>query len=119
MRSTARAGVLLQAAELAPVFGLAGTLVALTRLPANGIERSAFLVAIGMAVHATLYGLVFAHLMLVPLAGVVERAANAEERGRQAVVDWLASQLALVCPKVVARSHLAHDHEPIARIAVK
>ena len=85
--------VLLQAAELAPVAGLAGTLISLSRLPADGVERSAYMVAIGMAVHATLYGLVAAHLLLVPLARAVERAAQREEGERQALVDWLASLL--------------------------
>ena len=85
--------VLLQAAELAPVAGLAGTRISLSRLPANGVERSAYLVAIGMAGHATLYGLVAAHLLLVPLARAVERAAQREEGERQALVDWLASLL--------------------------
>ena len=85
--------VLLQAAELAPVAGLAGTLISLSRLPADGVERSAYMLAIGMAVHATLYGLVAAHLVLVPLARAVERTALREEAERQALVDWLAGLL--------------------------
>lgn len=84
---------LLTAAELAPVAGLAGTLVSLSRLPADGIDRVAYLVAIGMAVHATLYGLIAAHLVLVPLARAVERAALREEGERQGVVDWLTERL--------------------------
>ena len=91
--SQAAVSTLMQAADLAPVAGLAGTLISLSRLPANGVERSAYLVAIGMAVHATLYGLMAAHLLLVPLARAVERAAMREESERQAIVDWLASLL--------------------------
>lgn len=83
-----------QAAELAPVAGLAGTLISLARLPADGVERSAYMVAIGMAVHATLYGLMAAHLLLLPLARAVERAAYREEAERQGIVDWLAGLLA-------------------------
>jgi chemotaxis protein MotA len=89
----AAVSTLLQAADLAPVAGLAGTLISLSRLPANGVERSAYLVAIGMAVHATLYGLMAAHLLLVPLARAVERSAMREEGERQAIVDWLESLL--------------------------
>jgi chemotaxis protein MotA len=92
----AAVSTLMQAADLAPVAGLAGTLISLSRLPANGVERSSYLVAIGMAVHATLYGLLAAHLLLVPLARAVERSAMRDEGERQAIIDWLASLLAPV-----------------------
>lgn len=95
---------LLQAAELAPVAGLAGTLISLSRLPANGVERSSYLVAIGMAVHATLYGLIAAHLLLAPLARAVERSAMREEGERQAIVDWLTSLLTPVAGASPAHS---------------
>lgn len=89
---------LAQAAELAPVFGLAGTLVSLSQLPANGLARGAFTEAISMAVLTTLYGLLCANLLLAPLARVVERAAQAEELARQQVIDWLAGQVAIAVP---------------------
>ena len=95
---------LAQAAELAPVFGLAGTLVSLSQLPAGGVARGAMTGAISMAVITTLYGLLLANLLLAPLARVVERAAIAEEAGRQAVIDWLAGQVeaALPHPRIAA-----------------
>ena len=89
---------LAQAAELAPVFGLAGTLVSLSQLPANGIAQGAFAGAISMAVLTTLYGLLLANLLLAPLARVIERAAAEEERERQKLVDWLAQQVAPAMP---------------------
>jgi len=89
--------VLAQASELAPVAGLGGTLVALTQLP-TGIAHGAAMGAIGMAVHATLMGLVFAHIVLVPLAASAERYALALEAGRSEIVDWLAGQLAHAGP---------------------
>lgn len=85
---------LAQAAELAPVFGLAGTLVSLSQLPADGLAKGAITGAIGMAVTTTLYGLLLANLLLAPLARMVERAAQAEEAERQRLIDWLAGQLA-------------------------
>lgn len=85
---------LAQAAELAPVFGLAGTLISLSQLPANGIVQGSFAGAISMAVVTTLYGLLAANLLLAPLARVIERAAQAEEVKRQEVLDWLTSQIA-------------------------
>lgn len=93
---------LAQASELAPVFGLAATLISLTQLPANGIDKQAYMGAISMAVAATLYGLLLANLILAPLARAVERAASDEERARQAIVDWLARQL------TPAEAHAAH-----------
>ena len=89
---------LAQAAELAPVFGLAGTLVSLTRLPTNGIDRSAYMAAIAMAVHATLYGLITANLVLAPLGRLVERRATAEEDARRKLTDWLEYELSQAFP---------------------
>lgn len=96
-QSTRAVRTLAQAAELAPVFGLAGTLVSLSQLPADGIARGAMTGAISMAVITTLYGLLAANLLLAPLARVIERAALAEERARQDLIDWLAAQIADAC----------------------
>lgn len=93
---------LAQAAELAPVFGLAGTLVSLSQLPVAGLARGALSGTIAMAVVTTLYGLLAANLLLAPLARIIERAAQAEESARQEIIDWLASQLADVGPQVSA-----------------
>ena len=100
MRSGDRAvRTLAQASELAPVFGLAATLISLTQLPADGINRHAYMGAISMAVAATLYGLLLANLVLAPLARAVERANQAEEAERQTVIDWLAKQVTAALPR--------------------
>lgn len=103
-----------QASELAPVFGLAGTLVSLSQLPGDGLATSAFAGAISMAVLTTLYGLLLANLILAPLARLVERAANAEERERQEIVDWLAEQVAASLPRAApaAVRHVEVAPEP-------
>ncbi len=90
---------LAQGAELAPVFGLAGTLVSLSQMPVDGAMRAGMAGAIAMAVVTTLYGLVLSNLLLAPLARIVERAAQAEEAERQEVIDWLAAQLAPSVPR--------------------
>ncbi|WJS99595.1 MotA/TolQ/ExbB proton channel family protein [Novosphingobium humi] len=97
---------LMQATELAPVFGLAGTLISLSQMPAQGVDRGAYLAAIGMAVHATLYGLVLANLLLAPLARVVERHARAEEAARHALAQWFEAEIApAMMPQHEGRAH--------------
>lgn len=87
--------VLTQAAELAPVFGMAGTLVALNRMPSGAdAGAEAITAAVGMAVVTTLYGILAANLVLAPLARLVERAARREDAGRQEVAEWIAAQVA-------------------------
>ncbi|WP_240481459.1 MotA/TolQ/ExbB proton channel family protein [Novosphingobium fuchskuhlense] len=85
-------------AELSPVFGLAGTLISLSQLPADGLARAAFMGAISMAVLTTLYGVLLGNLVLAPLARAVERRVEAEEAARREVMDWLLAQLAPTCP---------------------
>ena len=88
--------VLAQSADLAPVFGLAGTLLSLSQLPVSEFSNGDYTIAISMAVLTTLYGVLLANLLLAPLSHVIERAALSEERERQTIVDWLAQQLTSV-----------------------
>lgn len=103
-------GVFAQAAELAPVFGMAGTLVALSRLTASDLSAGeAITGAIALSVVTTLYGILLANLLLAPLARLIERAAAREEAARQEVVDWLAAQVSEALPRrktVHAQHHL-------------
>jgi chemotaxis protein MotA len=89
-----------QAGELAPVFGLVGTLIALSQMSADGLERGALMGAVATAVLTTLYGLITAHLLIFPLARLVERRGEAEESERQKLIDWLAGQVAPAMPSV-------------------
>lgn len=101
---------LAQSSELAPVFGLAGTLLSLAYLPRTGISGTDYASTISMAVLATLYGLILANLLLAPLACIVNRRAEAEEAERQKVLDWLAEQVAASC----LPPRRASDREPPA-----
>lgn len=87
-----------QAAELSPVFGLAGTLVSLTRLPADPGAAGDFTAAISMAVLTTLYGLLLGNLLFAPLARMIARRAAEEEKERQRVLDWLEEQVSGALP---------------------
>lgn len=105
--SNAAVRTLAQAAELAPVFGLAGTLISLSQLPPEGLAQGSFSGAISLAVLTTLYGLLAANLLFAPLARLIDRAAQAEEADRQAVVDWMAAQVAgsMPAPPRARRAH--------------
>jgi chemotaxis protein MotA len=72
------------------------------------VDRSAYLTAIGMAVHATLYGLVLANLLLAPLARVVERHARQEEEARAKLARWFGSEIA---PTMMPKHDGVHPHE--------
>ncbi|TXI10699.1 MAG: chemotaxis protein MotA [Novosphingobium sp.] len=97
---------LAQAAELGPVFGMVGTLVSLSRLPATGLEQGTLSGAISMAVLTTIYGLLLANLVLAPLARAVERRSLDEERQRQEVIDWLSGQIE---PALPVATHAAQN----------
>ncbi len=81
--------VLAEAAELAPVLGLAGTLLALGGL-SDAVTTGSYGPAIGAAVTTTLYGLIAANFLFAPLSTAVDRRARAEERERRELLDWLA-----------------------------
>lgn len=83
------------AGELAPVFGLIGTLYGLTQLaPVEGANASATIMgAVSTAVLTSLYGALIAHLVCFPLASAIERRGLDEEREREALADWFAAQI--------------------------
>jgi chemotaxis protein MotA len=86
------------AAEMAPVFGMAGTLFALSQLDYDPAAGGAMMGGIGMAIVTTLYGLMLAHLVFHPIASMIERRGAAEEEARQLLIDWMARQLAGAIP---------------------
>ncbi|MCX7676745.1 MAG: MotA/TolQ/ExbB proton channel family protein [Alteraurantiacibacter sp.] len=86
------------AAEMAPVFGMAGTLFSLSQLDHDPAAGGLMLDSIGVAIATTLYGLLLAHLVLHPLASLIERRGQDEEDDRQRLIDWMAAQLAGAVP---------------------
>lgn len=85
------------AGELAPVFGLIGTLYGLTQLvPAEGGANAtaAIMGAVSTAVLTSLYGALIAHLVCHPLASAIERRGLADEQAREALADWFIAQVA-------------------------
>lgn len=86
------------AGELAPVFGLIGTLYGFTQLtPDPGAASTVTIMnAISTAVLTSLYGALTAHLVCFPLAGAIERRGLAEERARETLAEWFTAQLSAI-----------------------
>lgn len=87
------------AGELAPVFGLIGTLYGLTQLAPAGMGAAAgasatatIMTAVSTAVLTSLYGALIAHLACFPLASAIERRGLADEAAREALADWFVAQ---------------------------
>ena len=96
--------VLDRAAELAPVLGLAGTLIALAHAQTVAAETGGVVEAISMAVITTLYGLIAANFLFSPLSSAVSRRWVREERMRDEVLEWLAFKI----QKSSRRTHAPH-----------
>lgn len=96
------------AGELAPVFGLIGTLYGLTQLaPGGGVGTAATIMgAVSTAVLTSLYGTLLAHLACHPLASAIERRGLADEQEREALADWFVAQIERAAGE--ARERRAH-----------
>jgi len=83
------------AGELAPVFGLVGTLFSITQLTPAGAGSAAemTMAAVGTAVLSSLYGVLTANLVCIPLARVIERRSEREEEVRAKLFEWFDREL--------------------------
>lgn len=79
------------AAENAPAFGLAGTLLALSQLPSDPAQGMN--AALAAAVLTTLYGVLLGHLVLTPLAEAIRRSGEREGQVRASLIAWTRQQL--------------------------
>lgn len=98
------------AAELAPILGLAGTLIALGQAQGPAPEDVGIVGAISMAVVTTLYGLVAANFLFAPLGSAIARKSRREELDRDEVLEWLASGIR----KTGIADVVAHDDRAAA-----
>lgn len=108
-RRVSAAQVFVWSGELAPVFGLIGTLYGLTQLaPGEGGAAAATIMgAVSTAVLTSLYGALIAHLVCYPLASAIERRGLADEQEREALAEWFAAQIDQIDSAAQARrAHL-------------
>ncbi|VVT01544.1 MotA/TolQ/ExbB proton channel family protein [Erythrobacter sp. EC-HK427] len=95
-------GPLKLAAELSPVFGMVGTLFALSQLNLSAVDESHLMAGIGQAVLTTLYGLLLAHLLFYPVVRLIARRGEDEDADREALMRWLAETVEQGCPSTTA-----------------
>jgi len=103
------AQVFIWSGELAPVFGLIGTLYGLTQLaPGTGTDATAVIMAaVSSAVLTSLYGALLAHLVCYPLASAIERRGLADEQNRETLAEWFTAQIDQIDSAAQARrAHL-------------
>lgn len=83
------------AGDLAPVFGLVGTLYSITRLvPVEGVGAAEITMAsVATAVLSSLYGVLTAHFLCVPAARAIERRGARDEVARAALLDWFEAEI--------------------------
>lgn len=91
------------AGELAPVFGLVGTLFAITQLASvnTSSATTVTMAAVGTAVLSSLYGVLTANLFCIPLARAIERRGEREEEVRTKLLGWFESELVGGSPRSV------------------
>lgn len=95
IRSVAATRVFETAGELAPVFGLVGTLFSITQLMPDMETSSADIVmaSVAGAVLSSLYGVLSANLLFAPLARAIERRGDKEEAERSLVLEWFEDEI--------------------------
>ncbi len=93
--ATRASAVFVQAAEAAPVFGLVGTLYAITQLSFASGGNPAVLAmgSAGTAALSTLYGVLLAHLVLIPLGHAIGRRESRDANARAELLHWFEQQV--------------------------
>jgi len=107
-RRVSASQVFIWSGELAPVFGLIGTLYGLAQLaPTTDADPTAMIMsAVSTAVLTSLYGALLAHLVCYPLASAIERRGLVDEQNRERLAEWFVAQIDLT--DIAAKARRAH-----------
>ena len=108
-------GVVEGAGELAPAFGMIGTLIGLIVMLGNLDDPSSIGPAMAVALITTFYGAIIANLFCIPLAGKLKARTNEEVVNRQIIVSGVVSILAGENPRVI-REKLESFLAPAMRV---
>ena len=88
-------------ANLAPGFGMIGTLIGLVKMLANLDDPTTIGPSMAVALVTTFYGAVMANLVLTPLAGKVALKSQKLMLQREMILEGLASLQAGVNPRII------------------
>ncbi|MEO0464072.1 MAG: MotA/TolQ/ExbB proton channel family protein [Pseudomonadota bacterium] len=97
-RAMRAAHVFEMAGEAAPIFGLVGTLFAMTEIApmgGGGDASATTFAAIATAVISSLYGVLAAHMICLPVSGAITRRGERDGQARAALVAWLANEVSV------------------------
>lgn len=85
----------------APTFGMLGTVIGLINMLGNLSDPAALGIGMSLALLTTLYGVLFANLIFLPVAGKLERLNTLELEGREIVLDGILAIQAGTSPRVL------------------
>lgn len=85
------ANIMRRASEIAPAMGLIGTLIGLVQMLANLQNPDAIGPAMAVALLTTFYGAILSNVILIPLAGKLERNSNDETMIKTLVMTAMSS----------------------------
>ena len=75
--------------DVAPAFGMIGTLIGLVQMLANMSDPNSIGPAMAVALITTLYGAIFANVVAIPLAGKLTMYSKDERLVRQVIIDGM------------------------------
>jgi chemotaxis protein MotA len=120
--------ILMTLGKLLPSFGLIGTLIGMVLLLRNlsGQDTQSLPSALGLAVLTTLYGAVFANVVVAPLATRLHSISVEKEMQMRLIVDWvmmicrgeatsvIANKLGILLPPAEANTTRLREWAPVA-----
>lgn len=101
-------GMVLKWGELAPAFGMIGTLVGLVAMLANLSDPDAIGPAMALALITTLYGSMLANMVCIPLAGKLQQRTMEEVVYKQIVISAILAIQNGDNPRIVQKKLLTY-----------
>jgi len=77
--------------KIAPAFGMIGTLAGLIAMLANLEDQSSIGSGMALALITTMYGAIFANLVLIPMRSKLEDRDNEETRAKEIIIEGILS----------------------------
>ncbi len=87
--------------DVAPAFGMVGTLIGLVQMLANMSDPSSIGPSMAVALLTTLYGALIANLFALPIADKLALRSQEEERNRRLIVEGVLGILKGINPRVM------------------